>query len=79
MAMIHVNRGASSLGAFQEEQVREGLRSGRFLSTDLGWREGMASWQPLSQFAEFAGDIAAAPSTGAPPPQTPRTAREYRV
>jgi len=53
MAMIHVTRGATSLGAFSEEDVREGLRTGRFLSTDLGWREGMASWQPLSQFEEF--------------------------
>ena len=51
--MIHVTRGATSLGAFSEEDVREGLRTGRFLSTDLGWREGMASWQPLSQFEKF--------------------------
>ena len=51
--MIHVTRGATSLGAFSEEDVREGLRTSRFLSTDLGWREGMASWQPLSQFEEF--------------------------
>src|SRR5438132_14291177 len=67
MAMIHVSRGATSLGAFPEEQVREGLRSGRFGPSDLGWREGMANWQPLSQFPEFAADIAAA--AGAPPPQ----------
>jgi hypothetical protein len=71
MAMIHVNRGATSLGAFPEEQVREGIRAGRFLPSDLGWREGMASWQPLSQFTEFAEDIAAAPAANAPPPQTP--------
>jgi hypothetical protein len=71
MAMIHVNRGATSLGAFPEEQVREGIRAGRFLPRDLGWREGMASWQPLSQFTEFADDIAAAPAASAPPPQTP--------
>src|SRR5260370_42516946 len=72
MAMIHVNRGATSLGAFPEEQVREGIRAGRFLLSDLGWREGMASWQPLSQFSEFAEDVAAAapPPTG-PPTQTP--------
>ncbi|MDP9186125.1 MAG: DUF4339 domain-containing protein, partial [Verrucomicrobiota bacterium] len=70
--MIHVNRGATSLGVFPEEQVREGIRAGRFLASDLGWREGMASWQPLSQFTEFAADIAAAaPASGAPPPQTP--------
>src|SRR5881227_3141077 len=71
MAMIHVNRGATSLGTFPEEQVREGIRAGRFLPSDLGWREGMASWQPLSQFTEFADDLAAAPAASAPPPQTP--------
>ena len=68
MATIHVNRGATSLGAFPEEEVREGLRTGRFASSDLGWREGMPSWKPLSQFSEFA---AAAPA--APPPQTGAT------
>src|SRR5262245_45613823 len=65
MAMIHVNRGTTSLGVFSEEEVREGLSAGRFVPTDIGWREGMANWQPLSQFPEFGG--AAAP--GAPPVQ----------
>ena len=64
MATIHVNRGGTSLGTFSEEDVRAGLRSGRFAGTDLGWREGMASWQPLSQFSEFVADI----PVGAPPP-----------
>src|SRR5438093_9653893 len=68
MAVIHVNRGATSLGVFSEEQVREGLRTGRFAPSDIGWREGMANWQPLSQFPELA---AAAPA--APPPQTGAT------
>jgi hypothetical protein len=68
MAMIHVNRGATSLGVFSEEEVREGLRTGRFAPTDIGWREGMANWQPLSQFAELAGVTSAAPplQSGAP-------------
>jgi hypothetical protein len=74
MAMIHVNRGATSLGAFPEEQVREGIRAGRFVRTDLGWKEGMANWQPLSQFAEFASDFGATPGAAAPPPQTPAAA-----
>jgi hypothetical protein len=69
MAMIHVNRGATSLGAFSEEEVREGLRTGRFVPTDIGWREGMANWQPLSQFPELEAAAPAAPpaqiSTGA--------------
>jgi hypothetical protein len=78
MAMIHVNRGATSLGVFSEEEVREGLRTGRFAPTDIGWREGMANWQPLSQFAELAGATPAAPplQTGAASisgPATPRS------
>jgi len=67
--MIHVNRGATSLGVFSEEEIREGLRTGRFAPTDIGWREGMATWQPLSQFTEFAG--AAGPAV---PPVQPGVA-----
>src|SRR5438552_7968528 len=71
MAMIHVNRGATSLGTFSEEEVREGLKTGRFVPTDLGWREGMASWKALSQFPELGGEPApAAPPQQAPPPST---------
>jgi hypothetical protein len=77
MAMIHVNRGTTSLGVFSENEVREGLSAGRFAPTDIGWREGMASWQPLSQFPEFGG--AAAPAVppvqgGATPTSTPAAA-----
>ncbi len=61
MAMIHVNRGATSLGAFSEEEVLEGLRTGRFVPTDIGWREGMVNWQPLSQFPELGAAATAAP------------------
>ncbi|MFN2542171.1 MAG: YIP1 family protein [Chthoniobacterales bacterium] len=71
MAMIHVARGANSLGVFSEEEVREGLRSGRFMPGDLGWREGMANWQPLAQFSEFAGESGAAAGTPEPPPAQP--------
>jgi len=69
MAMIHVNRGATSLGVFSEQEVREGLSAGRFAQTDIGWREGMASWEPLSRFPEFAS--AAAPAV---PPVQPGAA-----
>ena len=62
MAMIHINRSGASLGTFSEEDVRQGLRTGRFIGTDLYWREGMANWQSLSQFAE---------SGAAPPPGEP--------
>jgi hypothetical protein len=78
MAMIHVNRGTTTLGVFSEEEVREGLSTGRFAQTDIGWREGMASWQPLSQFPELGG--VAAPAVppvqpGAAPAPTPVAAR----
>lgn len=69
--MIHVNRSGTTLGTFSEEEVRAGLRAGRFVPSDLGWREGMAQWQPLSQFPEFAGDIPA--SGAAAPPPAPAT------
>ncbi len=51
---IHVARPPEQFGAFSQEEVAEGLRTGRFLPTDHGWREGMSAWSPLSQWAEFA-------------------------
>ena len=65
MATIHITRGTTSLGTFSEEEVREGLRTGRFVANDLGWKEGMATWEPLSKFSEFAG--------AAPPPAATST------
>ncbi len=73
MATIHVNRAGTSLGTFSEEDVRQGLRAGRLLGSDLAWEEGMASWQPLSSFTRFAADLEAAPApsaAAAPPPET---------
>lgn len=74
MAMIHVNRGATSLGVFSEEEVREGLRTGRFAATDIGWHEGMASWQPLSQFPELGATAPAAPPAQVSPGATSEAA-----
>src|SRR5450631_1964117 len=62
MATIHITRGTTSLGTFSEEEVHEGLRSGRFTLTDLGWREGMANWEALSKFPEFGGAAAPPPA-----------------
>src|ERR1700745_2017565 len=66
MAMIHVNRGTTSLGVFSEQKIRKGRSVGFFAPTDIGWREGMATWQPLSQFSEFGA--AAAPAVPPVPP-----------
>jgi hypothetical protein len=75
MAMIHVNRGTTSLGVFSEQEVREGLTSGRFAPTDIGWREGMTTWQPLSQFTELGGAAAPAVQPDAAPTSTAAAGR----
>jgi hypothetical protein len=63
MPMIHVARDGAKLGEFTLEQIQEGLRTGQFRSTDLGWQPGMADWRPLSELA----GAAAPPAAGAPP------------
>ena len=55
MANIHIARSETKLGIFSEEEVREGLRTGRFTLTDLFWHEGMSNWQPLAQFPHVGG------------------------
>ena len=65
MAMIHVNRSGATLGVFEEEKVREGLSTGEFIGTDLGWMEGMPTWRPLSELESFR-----APPPPPPPVQT---------
>jgi hypothetical protein len=51
--MIHIGRAGAQLGSFSEFEVGRGLKSGQFLLTDLGWKQGMEHWAPLSQFPEF--------------------------
>jgi GYF domain 2 len=48
--MIHIGRAGSKLGSFSEFEIRQGLKSGKFFLTDLGWKEGMEKWAPLSDF-----------------------------
>ncbi len=62
--MIHVSRSGATLGIFEEEKVREGLRTGQFIGTDLGWMEGMQIWRPLSELESFRASVPAPP-----PPQ----------
>jgi len=53
MAMIHINRNRENLGKFNDQEVADGLKSGRFLPTDLAWQEPMPTWQPLSTFTDL--------------------------
>ena len=58
---IHLARNAAQLGIFSSEEIIAGLQSGRFLASDLAWRDGMAAWTPLGDWPEFRG-------VGVPPP-----------
>jgi len=50
MSTIFVGRAEKQLGQFSEQEVSEGLKSGRFLASDLAWKAGMDEWVPLSEF-----------------------------
>ena len=68
--MIHVARDGAKLGEFTLEQIQQGLRTGQFRSSDLGWQSGMPDWRPLSELA----GVAAPPAAGAMPALPPITA-----
>lgn len=71
MTTIHVARAGTNLGSFSLDEIREGLRTGRFLPTDLAWQTGMTDWRPLSEVAaaEPAAAAAASETGGTTPPQ----------
>ncbi|PTX92914.1 hypothetical protein DB345_14815 [Spartobacteria bacterium LR76] len=50
MFRIHIARNRQPLGQFSPEEVAEGLKTGRFLASDLAWREPMDAWKPLGEF-----------------------------
>ncbi|QIF00577.1 DUF4190 domain-containing protein [Roseimicrobium sp. ORNL1] len=43
----HVARDGQQLGRISEAELKAGLHDGRFLPTDLAWREGMSEWTPI--------------------------------
>ncbi|MCX7868435.1 MAG: YIP1 family protein [Terrimicrobiaceae bacterium] len=62
--MLFISRNNQQLGSFPEEEVARGLQDGRFLPTDLGWKEGMEQWQPLSTFHFGAPPVLPVPAGG---------------
>lgn len=78
MPTIHVARDGAKLGEFSLEQIQEGLRTGQFRPTDLGWQTGMSDWRPLAEFVASTAPVpgalavpatpaaAAAPESGLP-------------
>ena len=71
---IHVARNSAQLGIFAPEEIQAGLQSGRFLASDLAWRDGMPAWTPLGDWPEFrAVGVPSSPSVmpvGSPAPST---------
>jgi uncharacterized RDD family membrane protein YckC len=63
---VWIGRQGERHGPYQEEQVREWLRSGQLSRDDLGWYDGLADWQPLSVL--FADEL-----SKTPPPYPPAT------
>ena len=63
---IHVARNSAQLGIFSSEEIIAGLQSGRFLASDLAWRDGMPAWTPLGDWSEFRG-VGVPPSPSAQP------------
>ena len=58
----HVGRAGQQLGVYPEETIRAMLGRGELRPDDLGWKEGMAAWQPLGELF---------PGLNAPPPPPP--------
>ena len=61
-----VAKNGSQLGPFSESDIRAKIASGELAASDFGWKEGMASWLPLSQI------FSDAPSQSAPPVHAPQ-------
>jgi hypothetical protein len=62
-AIVFLAREGSSLGGFPPDEVREGLRTGRFLPTDLFYVEGMPEWRPLREWDAAPASDGRRPST----------------
>ena len=67
---VWIGRQGERHGPYQEEQIKEWLRSGQLSRDDLGWYDGLADWQPLSVlFPMEKPTPPPAPDIYAPPPQ----------
>lgn len=69
----HVGRDGQQLGVYSEETLRAMLGRGELRPDDLGWREGMATWQPLGELFPGLRTLPPPPPSfsAAPPPPPP--------
>jgi hypothetical protein len=75
--MLHIVRNNQREGPYSEEEVRRKIFNGELAVTDLGWREGLANWMPLSELLGIKtppplpvglATGGPAPGSGKPPP-----------
>jgi uncharacterized RDD family membrane protein YckC len=72
---VWIGRQGERHGPYQEDQVKEWLRSGQLSRDDLGWYDGLADWQPLSVLFPLEKPTPPpAPDVYAPPPSQPSQA-----
>jgi len=71
---VWIGRQGERHGPYQEEQIKEWLRSGQLSRADLGWYDGLADWQPLSVLFPLEKPTPPAPDVYAPPPPPPLSA-----
>jgi len=80
MSQYHIARNGQQLGVFAEEEIQPGIVTGRFLSDDLFWTEGMADWQPLgSKFSAPVATSTPAFSAAAATPFNPYSAPQSNI
>lgn len=66
---VWIGRDGERHGPYNEDDVRQWLRSGQVSGEDLGWYEGLADWQPLSVL--YPDAVASAPASAPPATPTP--------
>ncbi len=66
---IWIGRDGERHGPYQEDDVRQWLRSGQLSREDLAWYEGLADWQPVSVL--FPDEAHSTPAIPAPPSLPP--------
>jgi uncharacterized RDD family membrane protein YckC len=66
---IWIGRDGERHGPYQEDDVRQWLRSGQVSPQDLAWYEGLADWQPLSVL--FPDEAHSTPAASAAPSMPP--------
>lgn len=59
MTQYHLARDGTQLGVLTENEIAAGLASGRVLSNDLMWCEGMPDWQPVGTRFQTPGIVGA--------------------